>query len=343
MSAPIVFPLCLIGGSGRSGTTVLQQVFTTHPRVAGLSSEARFLTDPGGVVDFFNTMTAGWSPYGFDADVRRLETLLRTLGHDRKLARLIGRWLGQRSVRQPGAPSHPAGLRRRLARSALARLRPPYWEVGLSASCPSYLALVDELMDRLIEFRFAGRWMGTPLRQKSQILYGPAEVGDALRMFSRRFVRCVCEGQGATHLVEDSPQNLLAFGGIWRLLPESRLLHVHRDPRDVVASYLRQRWSPSEPEKAARFYVGIMRRWDVVRAELPEGTFKEIALETLVREPEPVLRQICEFWNLPWDEALLEFDLTHSNSGRWRTDIPRGAIRQVSAILGEYVERYGQL
>jgi hypothetical protein len=168
-------------------------------------------------------------------------------------------------------------------------------------------------------------------------------VSDALRWFCRRFVSCVCDAQNATHFVEDTPFNVLYFDGIRRLLPESRLVHIHRDPRDVVASYVHRTWSPSDPEMAARFYVEIMRRWEAVRESLPPDSFIEVGLAALLDQPEAVLRRVCGFWGLPWTGALLGVDLSRSNRGRWRTDLPPKTLRRVEEILGVYMERYGDL
>jgi len=338
------YAICLIGGTGRSGTTVLRQIFALHPDVASLDTEARFLADPDGLVDFDAAMSGGWSPYSFDTKLRRLEKLLRDLGGSRRFGFLTRPDGISPARRRSGSDSGFASRwRSTLSGHGLARLLPRYWAINLAVACPAYPELVEELVNRLVEFRFAGRWMGLPLRRRSSMAYGSPDVSDALRWFCRRFVSCVCDAQNATHFVEDTPFNVLYFDGIRRLLPESRLVHIHRDPRDVVASYLHRTWSPSDPEMAARFYVEIMRRWEAVRESLPPDSFIEVGLAALLDQPEAVLRRVCEFWGLPWTGALLGVDLSRSNRGRWRTELPPKTLRRVEEILGVYMERYGDL
>jgi len=335
---------CLVGGTGRSGTTLLRQVFSLHPNVATLSGEARFLSDPDGVADFLAGLSSYWSPYVFDVRVRRLESLLRDLGRPGRMGRLTP-VTGTAPARRSGASGGgrlKAPMAAALARSGAGRLLPRYWSVDLEAECPAYSELVDELIRRLVAFKFAGRWMGAPRRQASSLLYGTPDVTDALRWFCREFAARVCTRQAASHFVEDTPFNLLAFDVIRRLLPESRLVHIYRDPRDVVASYMSRRWSPSDPELGAKFYVGVMRRWEKIREELSAESYIEVGLSDLVDKPEPVLRRICDFWELPWRDELLTADLTRSNRGRWRDDIPARHVERVHVILESYIERYGE-
>ena len=338
-------PLCLIGGTGRSGSTILRQMFARHPQVATLPTEARFLTDPDGVIDFGAAMHASWSPYLFDVKIKRLEGLLRAVGSSPRIARIAGRrggaeGRGGRAGGSQGRRGRLGRLREMVGDSALVRLRPRYWSVSLQDVCPSYPSLVDELIERLVDFRFPGRWTGMPLGEASSIYFGEADVEDALREFCRAVIACIADEQDATHFVEDTPFNLLGFDRIHELLPESRLVHIHRDPRDVVASYLEKRWSPSDPRLAARYYATMMDRWHAIRPSLPEDSYIEIALDELVADPDATLRRICDFWNLEWHASLLEVDLSRSHTGRWKSDIPASDHAAVTEILGPYLERY---
>lgn len=340
--------VCLIGGSGRSGTTILKRILAAHPEVATLPTESRFLVDPDGIVDFHISMEAAWSPFGFDVRLRRLERLLRDLGRTRWVGGLVNSAQGGQAhdggQSEPEAKHRPSALGRLFAQSELRAVvssaLPRYWSVDLERYCPGYRALVDELVERLSDSRFDGRWMGTPAFQRSTIVYGSPHVAEPLRWFCRSLFGRICEQQHATHFVEDTPFNLVVFDRVLALLPDAKLIHIYRDPRDVVASYMGRRWSPSEPIAAARYYLAVMRRWDDIRSMLPAKTLMEVSLETLVREPEPVLGGLCDFLDLEWRPSMLNVDLSRSHAGRWRRDIPAAALPEVERLLAPYVKRY---
>lgn len=92
-------------------------------------------------------------------------------------------------------------------------------------------------------------------------------------------------------------------------LPEARILHMVRDPRDRYASITRRYESGG---KAAKGLGAAMGRWRAsVRAgERHVATFGEdryalVRYETLATSPEATLRTICEFLELPYEPQML--------------------------------------
>ena len=124
--------ICLIGGTGRSGTTILRRIFSRHPALSEVP-ELRFLVDPDGLVDFYDTLRHGWSPYLFDVKLRRLEGLLR-------------------DMERPAYIS--SGMKLVLRKLGLSRILPRvlwrrYYYVGLRNFAPNYPQLVGELVHDL--------------------------------------------------------------------------------------------------------------------------------------------------------------------------------------------------
>ena len=50
-----------IGGTGRSGTTILSKVLSQHENILQLV-ETRFIIDPDGIIELIPALTDNWSP-----------------------------------------------------------------------------------------------------------------------------------------------------------------------------------------------------------------------------------------------------------------------------------------
>jgi hypothetical protein len=337
--------ICLVGGVGRSGTTLLREVFTKHPLVATFPTETRFLIDPDGLVDFYDSCSAGWSPHVYDMKLWRLERLLRAIGRA-EFARGRGRPSSAIHDREPRmvVKDLVAPLRQRLKASPLL---PRYFNVSLQKSCPDYPRLVEELISSLVDFRFSGRWTGFPALRPSETFIGPPgelqEVAESLGTFVRKVMHCRAAPTNATHVVEDSPFNHISFDRIIRMIPDARLVHIYRDPRDVTASLTKMGWGPSDPVDAAKLCLRIMEQWEKVKSNLPADSFTEVALESVAEAPQQTLRRLCDFWGLPWAEELLAVDVSMVNSGRWRSDLNVPDQKAVADVLEPVVKTYGYI
>jgi hypothetical protein len=318
-------PFSLIGGTGRSGTTILYDVFAQHPAVAAFP-EVRFPTDPDGLADFLRAATVGLTPHEYDLRVRRLLDVLHRAAADppvRKAWRLLA-LAGSRAARK---------LERRY--------------LGLRARdvCPLFLDRVAELERQLTDFTFRGTWVGlpagTPTRMRYHAPWSPDALAETLGAFWQGVAADTCIHAGRAHFLEKETWSILHLDVLLRLVPHARLIHIVRDPRDVVASFTHQRWAPSDPVQAAQFYHDVMARWEAVKARVPAEAVLEIRLEDLVTDPPAMLARLCAFWRLPWDDRLLATDLGRSNVGRWRRDLPASAHTAIEALVRPAMEAYG--
>jgi len=128
----------------------------------------------------------------------------------------------------------------------------------------------------------------------------PFTVADGLRTFYRLYAQRFDKSRWG----EKTPDYSLHIGTIAALLPEARFVHLVRDGRDVAASWRQQWFSPGhEPEVLARAWAD---RVEAARSAGPAcAHYIEVFYEDLVARPEPVLRRLCEFLDLPWSNQML--------------------------------------
>jgi len=85
----------------------------------------------------------------------------------------------------------------------------------------------------------------------------------------------------------------------------------------------------------------MMTRWFEIRRALPQDSYYELKLEDLVASPERELRNVCAFVQIPFHPVMLNVDLSHSHSGRWKSEFSEAEKRQIHEILGDIIHRLG--
>ncbi len=113
--------------------------------------------------------------------------------------------------------------------------------------------------------------------------------------------------------VEKTPLHSRYIPEIEEFLPESRILHILRDPRDVVASFLAASkswgsdWAPRSAATAAHRWVTDVRLIREAAKNLPSWQFHEVRYEALHMSPKFVLKGCTDFLGLEWDdEGILQ-------------------------------------
>ena len=318
----------MVSGSGRSGTNVTKKIFGEHRDIATLPFEYRFVIDPGGIIDFYNSYAQVWSPYWPDAKIRALRDYLLSLAS----------MTNEKSQRVKAAKSNdPVGL----------NMSPPSysgWE--LDKWIPGFSANVDELIEELVSFRYRAIWPGTPEGMvNNEMLFAPAmekaQLAVPLRNFLEKCVKAILNKQEKGVFLEDNTHNILFASDLMALMPNAKLLHLVRDPRDVIASARQQRWCPTDITQLISWYAEIMNRWWAERAKCNPERFLEVRFEDLVHDRTTRIAEMAAFCDVPMDERMLNVALSRHNIGRHKEDLTEEEIHQIESALHPFFEAYG--
>ena len=162
------------------------------------------------------------------------------------------------------------------------------------------------------------------------------------------------EPPGAKLVTDKRPDNFLHLGLIKSMFPASKIIHTVRNPLDNLLSLYFLHLDASSAyaldlADAAHWYAQyrrLMRHW----AELYGDDMLEVDYDALVRDPEPVVKNITRFLGLEWEESLLDFARTDRavktasvwqvreplytrSSGRWRNY--EGHLEPLRSALAE--------
>jgi tetratricopeptide (TPR) repeat protein len=113
-------------------------------------------------------------------------------------------------------------------------------------------------------------------------------------------------------VVDKATFNAGFLGVIHSVLPNARIIYVHRDPVDTCLSCYFQPLSPDlnftmDLSDLAHYYREQRRLVTHWRSVLPPGALLEVPYEELVADQANWTRRMLDFLGLPWDDRCLRF------------------------------------
>ncbi len=178
----------------------------------------------------------------------------------------------------------------------------------------------------------------------------------------RRLYALVAASKGKSRYADKTPMHVLHLRRLAQLFPEARFVHVIRDGRDVALSYQSVGWGPTTVSEAAVRWRRSVRRGRHDGQRLGPARYCEIRYEDLVVDPERVLRELCPFLGLEWDDSMLRYRdradaviaatrfpdahqrlLLPPTSGlrNWRKEMPPKDVEGFEAIAGDLLDELG--
>jgi hypothetical protein len=134
---------------------------------------------------------------------------------------------------------------------------------------------------------------------------------------------------------------------VLKIIPDLRIIHLVRDPRDVARSSIAMGW-------AGNIYSGVDHwlktedSWSAVEPRLAANRYLEVRYEDLVRRPEAELGRICTFVDVAFDPAMLTYDqrTTYGKPdaamvSRWQSRLSPRDIGLLEARLGDRLQSRG--
>lgn len=118
---------------------------------------------------------------------------------------------------------------------------------------------------------------------------------------------------------EKTPYNLFFIKEIKEDFPNAQFIFVTRDGRDASVDYLQSMFGPTNIFCAAEVWKMCQNSPKPWRAKLHPSEWMDIKYETLVKNPEKTLKEICDFLGEKYDPAMLEFHKTDMAKARGAT------------------------
>ena len=112
--------------------------------------------------------------------------------------------------------------------------------------------------------------------------------------------------QGKKRWGDKTPQYVTQIPILVRLFPSCKIIHVHRDGRDVALSWMLVGWGPQNVYIAARDWKYYVNAGRGAASSVPPGAYLEVRYEHLLSRPEETMKRICSFIDEPFCPDVLK-------------------------------------
>ncbi|WP_435577580.1 sulfotransferase family protein [Gilvibacter sp.] len=285
-----------IGGTGRSGTTILSRVAGSHKDCSRLPYEFRFHVDPHGLMDLHADLTTNWDVFRGSAAVANFKRFYEKL--------IAFSFHSYHNVTLKGASkkTYEGYLEEFLADLGIQKDK-RLW-IGNSPTLPKALSLVNQKMAQPFYPEF---FVTKPL--DDQTFFKAANS-----FYHKVFAS---ELKGNEFLVEHTPYNFLHFQFLANVFPEAKFIHIKRFPFDIISSYTTMNWGSTEMEHNAQQIIALYSQWLKKKPSLTN--FIEIKLEDLAGNPQETLKFVGDYMGIdPSAFDTSEFSDKKSNVNRWK-------------------------
>jgi len=111
------------------------------------------------------------------------------------------------------------------------------------------------------------------------------------------------------------PINILFTPAILAALPSAKIICLRRGAADSVLSMYRQLFDVSAHQyrcthdryELAHYVVGFRKLLGALESGLPNTRFKVVDYEALATQPDPIIRDMLDFCDLPFEQACMDF------------------------------------
>lgn len=178
--------------------------------------------------------------------------------------------------------------------------------------------------------------------------------GDSYAAFFASLMRHYASSLGKTRYGEKTPDHAMHAETLCSWYPDCRIIHLLRDPRDVVASLVRMPWGSNSAMANARRWVscteGALRCQD-------RDNYLRLRYEDLVQDPQRELTTICSFLDEEYSDAMLQpgenakadrwwFEraqgkVTTDRYGKWREELTASQVAIVERVTRDHMQRFG--
>jgi len=149
---------------------------------------------------------------------------------------------------------------------------------------------------------------------------------------------------------------------IKKFFPESKIILIYRDPREVVLSKTKASWSSGRPYWQHSLIGSAQLKWGIeLGTKIFGRNFRKVKYEDLLGNSKVELEKICSFLGISYEDGMMDFykkaprlfvakrelqfksnnfkPLIKNNNDKWRTELSRRQIRFIESTNHRHISR----
>jgi hypothetical protein len=157
---------------------------------------------------------------------------------------------------------------------------------------------------------------------------------------SRRFILTMFSRFPMPYWVEKTPHTVRYVDLLYQMFGDGlRYVHLIREPKDVLASLMRQRWGPGGVDRFCLWYLKIMGDARAAYEQVPQRCYTVVEMEKMARRPQDVVPALFTFFEIPADpdwlfDAIKTIRPVDAHIGRYTDDLSRSEQQHVNDECG---------
>lgn len=175
---------------------------------------------------------------------------------------------------------------------------------------------------------------------------------EAVRAFCDAVFAQFLDGDRHRYVLERTPEHALSLDLIGEVYPDSHIVHIIRDGRDVVRSLLSMEWGPDSVEDATAEWQSCVETGQQAGRQLEH--YREVRYEALLEDPEEHIRGLFTWLGIEASDARVaearaeagaRFNVDprapEVTSGKWRTGLAPDQLAIFERIAGSTMAALG--
>lgn len=187
--------------------------------------------------------------------------------------------------------------------------------------------------NRLTEFFLQRSYYGAPLTEE--------EFFSITNRYIKNFLSRAASLHRKKQVVEHTPSNIIHAEFLHKLFPEMKLIHIYRDPRDVITSYKTKIWASRDIKENLKLISDVLDRWQLIKEKIPKYLYYELKFEDLINDFGSTIKKLCDFLNIQFHDCMLDIDISRHNIGRWKHELNDGEKKYIYNNYRYLLKRYG--